>query len=72
MLDYSGFPELQREIKERVKHDLLIRPQEAQELDSISGVVDATLTRIREAVEQARMLLDADVVEDLVARIGSA
>lgn len=72
MLEYSGFPELQREIKERVKHDLLIRPQEAEELDSISGVVDSTLRHLREAVEQARMLLDADVVEELVERIGAA
>ena len=72
MLDYSGFPELQREIKERVKHDLLIRPKEAAEPDSISGVVDATLGRLREAVEQARMLLDTGAVEELVERIGTA
>jgi DNA-binding MurR/RpiR family transcriptional regulator len=72
MLDYTGFPELQREIKERVKHDLLIRPKEAAEPDSISGVVDATLGRLREAIEQTRMLLDTGVVEELVERIGSA
>ncbi|MCH7663605.1 MAG: MurR/RpiR family transcriptional regulator [Chloroflexi bacterium] len=72
MLEYSGFPELQREIKERVMHDLLIRPQAAQEPDSISGVVDATLTRLREAIEQTRMLLDGEVVAELVERIGAA
>lgn len=72
MLDYSGFPELQREIKARVMHELLIRPQEAAHADSISGVVDATLGRLREAIEQTRMLLDTGAVEELVIRIGSA
>lgn len=72
MLDYRGFPELQKEIKDRVKRDLLIRPKQAEQADSISGVVDATLARLREVIEQARMLVDADVISDLVERIGSA
>lgn len=71
-LGYSGFPELQREIRERVKGDLLIRPQQAEEPDSIPGVVDETMRRLREAIEQARKLLSADAVEMLVEQIGMA
>lgn len=72
MLEYRGFPELQKEIKDRVKRDLLVRPKQAEDADSISGVVDATLARLREVIEQARMLIDADVINELVERIGSA
>ena len=31
-LGYSGFPELQHEIRTRVKGDLLIRPRQAEEI----------------------------------------
>jgi DNA-binding MurR/RpiR family transcriptional regulator len=71
-LDYSGFPELQDEIKERVKGDLLIRPGQAADPDSIAGVVSATMHRLHEAIEQARLLLDADAVSELVDAIGKA
>ena len=71
-LGYKGFPELQVEIKDRVKQDLLIRPEKAAEPDSISGVVSATLTQLGEAIEQARMLLDAEKVGELVEMIGNA
>jgi DNA-binding MurR/RpiR family transcriptional regulator len=71
-LDYSGFPELQDEIKERVKQDLLIRPEQAADQDSIAGVVSATMHRLHEAIEQARLLLDADAVGELVQAIGKA
>ena len=71
-LGYRGFPELQREIKDRVKRDLLIRPQEAAEPDSIPGVVETSLERLRDAVEQARKLIDTDAVNELVDKIGSS
>ncbi|MFC1936683.1 MurR/RpiR family transcriptional regulator [Chloroflexota bacterium] len=71
-LGYSGFPELQDNIKERVKQDLLIRPEQAADPDSIPGVVSGTLHRLQEAIEQARMLLDANAVAELVGQIGKA
>jgi len=71
-LGYSGFPQLQDEIKERVKQDLLIRPELAAEPDSIPGVVSKTMLRLMDAVEQARMLLDSNQVTRLVERIGAA
>lgn len=72
MMDYSGFPALQRDIRERVKRDLLIRPKEAQEEDTVAGVVNATLVRLGEAIEQTRMLLDGRAVEALINEIGRA
>jgi DNA-binding MurR/RpiR family transcriptional regulator len=38
-LGYSGFPELQREIRSRVKSDLLIRPKQAEVADLSPGIV---------------------------------
>jgi DNA-binding MurR/RpiR family transcriptional regulator len=71
-LGYSGFPDLQDEIKERVKQELLIRPEQATEANSITGVVSATMLRVREAVEQASMLLDVGSISQIVDQIGNA
>lgn len=71
-LGYSGFPELQNEIKERVKQDLLIRPEKAQNPNSIAGVIDATMKDLREVIDQARKLLDPEVVEGMISKIGAA
>ena len=71
-LGYSGFPDLQDEIKERVKQELLIRPEQADKPDSIPGVVSATMLRVQEAVGQARILLDVGAVSQLAEKIGNA
>lgn len=71
-LGYRGFPELQREIRDKVKRNLLIRPEEAADPESTPGVVDATLKRLGDAIEQARKLLDTDAVDELVGLIGEA
>jgi len=46
-LGYPGFPKLQREIRQRVKKDLLIRPKEASDEQSTTGI---TSTAIREVL----------------------
>ena len=71
-LGYSGFPDLQDEIKGRVKQDLLIRPTKVADPASIPGVVDSTMQRLGEAMDQARILLDVDAVAELVHLIGNA
>ena len=71
-LGYTGFPKLQNEIKERVRNELLLRPAQAADRNTLPGIVDATLQRLSQSIEQTRRLLDANAVEDLVARIGSA
>jgi DNA-binding MurR/RpiR family transcriptional regulator len=71
-LGYSGFPDLQDEIKERVKRELLIRPEEAAGADSVKGVVGVSMLRVREAVEQAGILLDEKAISQIVEKIGNA
>ncbi len=71
-LGYSGFPELQNEIKNKVKKDLLIRPKQAAEPESFSGVVDQTMQRMKEAVEQLRKLLDIEALHQIARQIGTA
>ena len=71
-LGYSGFPELQDDIKERIKQDLLIRPEQAADPNSIAGVVSASLQRLLESLEQARLMLDPAAVVALVKSIGKA
>ena len=71
-LGYSGFPELQNEIKERVKQDLLIRPQLAAEPDSVPGIIDETMEKLQQALEQARMLLDSESIAMMVDQISNS
>lgn len=71
-LGYSGFPDLQDEIKERVKQELLIRPEKATEPDSAIGVVSESMLRVREAVEQVSMLLDVKALSQIADGIGGA
>lgn len=71
-LGYGGFPELQNEIKEKVKQDLLIRPELAAEPDTFSGVVTAAMGRMQVVVEQVGKLLDVESVARLVKKIGTA
>ncbi|NIV14728.1 MAG: hypothetical protein GWN62_26690 [Aliifodinibius sp.] len=71
-LGYGGFPELQNEIKEKVKQDLLINPKQASDPDSFSGVMDSAMNKMQGAVEQVRKLLDVEALEKMVEKIGSA
>lgn len=69
-LGYSGFPELQREIRTRVKGDLLIRPKEAEVKESAPGIAGRAMRELIEALEQTRITLDTEALEELVERMG--
>ena len=71
-LGYSGFPELQREIRERVMGDLLVRPEQAKVADSVPGVVASAMQELALALEQTRISLDTDEMAQLVEKIGAA
>ncbi len=71
-LGYKGFPELLREIRDKVKRDLLIRPQQAKDPDSVPGVVDRSMQALILELEHTRISLDTDAVAELVEKIGSA
>lgn len=71
-LGYKGYPELLREIRDKVRRDLLIRPQQAETADSVPGVVNAAMQRLIRELEQTRISLDTDAVDTLVNEIGAA
>ena len=71
-LGYTGFPQLQREIRQKVKHDLLIRPRQAEVSQSIPGIAATALRDLAKDLEQTRMTLDTLALEQLVEGIGSA
>jgi DNA-binding MurR/RpiR family transcriptional regulator len=71
-LDYKGFPDMQREIRQRVLSDLLVRPQQAKEPESVPGVVSNAMQELSLALEQTRISLDTDALANLVEQIGFA
>ena len=71
-LEYSGFPELQTDIRNRVKQELLIKPEQAEEPDSVPGVVSSTMSHLSKALEQARKLLNVQAVSALADQFGKS
>ena len=71
-LEYTGFPELQREIRQRVLGDLLVHPEQAKVAESIPGVVANAMAELSLALEQTRISLDTDALAILVDKIGAA
>jgi DNA-binding MurR/RpiR family transcriptional regulator len=71
-LGYKGFPQLQREIRERVMGDLLVKPEEAKVAESVPGVVANAMSELSFALEQTRISLDTEAVAKLVEKIGDA
>ena len=71
-LGYSGFPKLQREIRQRVKNDLLIRPKQATEPQSVTGIVSNAMTEVILGMDQTRISLDNEALGKLVDALGQA
>jgi DNA-binding MurR/RpiR family transcriptional regulator len=71
-LSYSGFPDLQDEIKARVLQDLLIRQKETAGADTLAGVTDRSFKELGEAVERARRLMDPGPLQTLLKALGAA
>jgi DNA-binding MurR/RpiR family transcriptional regulator len=71
-LGYEGFPKLQREIRQRVKDDLLVHPKEAEVPQSTPGIASNALHEVSLAVERTRMSLDTQAMEKLVEELGHA
>ncbi len=71
-LGYTGFPKLQREIRQRVKKDLLIRPLQTSDLSSSTGITSTAMKEVLQALDQTRISLDTDALSKLVDEIGQA
>jgi len=71
-LGYKGFPQLQREIRARVKHDLLLRPQQAEVANSVPSLVANAMQELARDLDQTRISLSTDAVSALVDGIGQS
>jgi DNA-binding MurR/RpiR family transcriptional regulator len=71
-LGYDGFPKLQREIRQRVKNDLLIRPRQAEVTTSLPGVASDAMSEVSLALERTRISLDTEAMDKLVEQLGQA
>ena len=71
-LGYKGYPELLREIRDKVRRNLLYHPQDAKEPDSMPGVVSKAIANLSHELDQMRLMLDIDSIEKLVNMIDKA
>jgi len=71
-LNYDGFPQLQREIRQRVRNDLLLRPKLASQPDSVTGIATNAMNELLLALERTRISLDTDAMAKFVEQLGQA
>ena len=63
---------MQREIRQRVKDDLLIRPKQSEDPNSVTGIVSSAMNEVLLAMEQTRISLDMEAMAELVEKLGQA
>lgn len=68
-LNYSGFPELQDEIKDRVLSDLHLDTKEEDDDNSVQAVMDSGFQGFAQSLERTRRLLDFQAAAQLAAKI---
>ena len=71
-LDYSGFPELQDEIKDRVLADLHLEPGAEAAAESAAGILERSFQSFTQSLERTRKLLDASAAEALAGHMQQA
>jgi DNA-binding MurR/RpiR family transcriptional regulator len=71
-LGYKGFPQLQREIRTRVKRDLLLHPKTDGTIDSVPVVVANAMQELSRDLDQTRISLSTDAVAALVEKISQS
>lgn len=71
-LGYKGYPELLREIRDKVRRNLLYEPEDIAQPDSLPGVVTSAMENLRNELDQMRLMLDIDAIEKLVNSIDKA
>lgn len=71
-LGYKGYPELLREIRDKVRRNILYHPTDTKEPDSLPAVVTVALESLSHELDQMRLMLDMSSIEKLVNEIGNA
>lgn len=71
-LEYSGFPQLQDEIRARVIQDFMLTPQVRTEVDTLPALADRAFKDLSEAMERKRRMMDTGPLEALMKALRSA
>lgn len=71
-LGYNGYPQLLREIREHVKHDLLVRPDLEQDPATPQGILADAIGDLKFALDQIQNSLNTDAITALAEKIGTA
>lgn len=71
-LDYSGFPQLQDDIKARVIQDFMLSPKASAEVNSLPALADRSFKDLGEAMERKRRMLDTGPIEELMKALVAA
>lgn len=71
-LEYSGFPELQDEIRSRVLEDLFLGPKESAKVDTLPALADRAFKDLGDAIERARRLMDPAPIEALLQALSDS
>jgi len=70
-LGYGGYPDMLRDIRDRVREQIMARPQAAHK-DTLASVVRTALQELRTIFGQTYLLLDVDVMGRIVDKMGQA
>ncbi len=71
-LGYTGYPELLREIRDKIKSQILVQPGNTSQGDNIDTVVHAAMHELENLFEQTRKLLDSGILSQLIQKINAA
>jgi len=71
-LGYQGYPQLQQEIRNKVKHDFLLRSSETEASGTAYAIASTALRDLEKDIEQMHLSLDAQALENLIEAIGQA
>ncbi len=71
-LGYLGYPSLLRDIREKVKAQILVQTEVSTEVDSTSNVVENAMRNIGDMLARAHRLLEINTVETLANKIGAS
>ncbi len=71
-LGYEGFPQLQREIRQRVKDDLLLHSNHTTNRDSLAGIIYTAMNDIILELERTRITLDMTALDKICEMIGKS
>jgi DNA-binding MurR/RpiR family transcriptional regulator len=68
-LGYAGYPELLREIRDKIKSQILTQPENTSHADNLNGVIDSSMRELENLFEQTRRLLDPAPLSRLIQKI---